>query len=76
MVKNNPTRRAPCLAGTLTETREQHTGKMIKEDVGEIISDREGGIISWKTSDLRRDPNERMVCCWKSGGRPSADLRK
>ena len=76
MVKNNLNRHAPCLAETLTENREQDIEKMIEEDVGEIISDSKGGRISWKTSVLRRDPNEQTECCWKSGGRPSANLRK
>lgn len=49
MVKNNVSRHTPCLAETLTENREQDIEKTIKENVGEIITDSEGGRISWKT---------------------------
>lgn len=34
---------------------------MLKEDVGETISDSEGGKISWKMLALRRDPNEQCA---------------
>lgn len=58
MAKNNLNRHAPCLAETLTENREQDIEKMIKEDVGEIISDSKGGRISWKTLILIWDVKE------------------
>lgn len=76
MAKNKLNRDAPCLAETLTENREQDIEKMTKEDVGEIISDSKGGRISWKTLVLIWDVNEWTACCWKSGGRSPANLRK
>lgn len=62
-------RHTPCPAESLTENREQDIGKMIKEDVGEIISDSLGGRTSWKMGDLRRDPNE-GTARWEGSCKP------